>query len=82
MDSHHPKADTDRLYMPRKAGGRALIELQSAYNSTTADLCEYIKRGTDNYTSMIYDHQAIKAKKRWWNAISRLSPIRHQQNMA
>ena len=24
---HHPKADVDRLYIPRKAGGKGLVHL-------------------------------------------------------
>jgi hypothetical protein len=29
---HHPKADVDRLYVPRKQGGRGLIQLEEAYS--------------------------------------------------
>jgi hypothetical protein len=25
---HHPRADTDRLYVPRKKGGRGLIQVE------------------------------------------------------
>ena len=27
---HHPKADVDRLYVPRKQGGRGLMQLEAA----------------------------------------------------
>ena len=27
---HHPKADVDRLYFPRKQGGRGLMQLEAA----------------------------------------------------
>ena len=27
---HHPKADVDRLYIPRKQGGRGLMQLEAA----------------------------------------------------
>ena len=28
---HHPKADVDRLYVPRKQGGRGLMQLEAAH---------------------------------------------------
>jgi hypothetical protein len=28
---HHPKADIDRLYVPREQGGRDLMQLEEAY---------------------------------------------------
>ena len=28
---HHPKADVDRLYVPRKQGGRRLMQLEAAH---------------------------------------------------
>jgi hypothetical protein len=28
---HHPKADVDHLYVPRKQGGRGLMQLEEAY---------------------------------------------------
>ena len=35
---HHPKADVDRLYLPRNEGGRGLIQLELAYKSFTIGL--------------------------------------------
>ena len=29
---HHPKADVDRLYIPRQKGGRGLIQLELSYD--------------------------------------------------
>jgi hypothetical protein len=28
---HHPKADIDRIYVPRKDGGRGLMQIEGAY---------------------------------------------------
>jgi hypothetical protein len=28
---HHPKADVDRLYVPRKQGGRGLVQIEAAH---------------------------------------------------
>ena len=34
----HPKADVERLYIPRKDGGRDLIEVEIAFKITTIGL--------------------------------------------
>ena len=31
----HPKADVERLYIPRKDGGRGLIEVETAFKIAT-----------------------------------------------
>ena len=37
---HHPKADVDRLYVPRKQGGRGLIQLSlCSRNFKTGGIC-------------------------------------------
>ena len=41
---HHPKADVDRLHIPRIQGGRGLLQLEEAYTVTTIKLVEYIDR--------------------------------------
>jgi len=30
---YHPKADVDRLYIPRKAGGRRLVQLEITFKN-------------------------------------------------
>ena len=34
----HPKADVERLYISRKDGGRGLIEVETAFKTTTMGL--------------------------------------------
>ena len=58
----HPKADVERIYMPRRSGGRGLIELESAYKCAIVGLSEYIKQGTDKYTRLIMRHEREKKK--------------------
>ena len=41
---HHPKADVDRLYVPRKQGGRGLLQLEAAYAVEITKLVEYVDR--------------------------------------
>ena len=40
---HLPKADKDRLYLPRKSGGRGLIQIERIYKTTTIGLNAYDK---------------------------------------
>ena len=41
---HHPKADVDRLYFPRKQGGRGLMQLEAAHAVEIKKLMEYVDR--------------------------------------
>jgi len=59
---HHPKADVERIYMPRNSGGRGLIELESAYKCAIVGLSEYIKQGNDKYARLIAIHEKRKLK--------------------
>jgi len=40
----HPKADVDRLYVPRKQGGRGLMQLKAAHAVEITKLVEYVDR--------------------------------------
>jgi len=39
----HPKADVERLYSPRKDGGRGLIEVETTFKTATLGLAHYLK---------------------------------------
>ena len=43
---HHPKADVDRLCVPRKQGGRGLMQLEAAHAVEITKLVEYVDRKT------------------------------------
>ena len=45
----HPKADKDRLYLPRKSGGRGLIQIERTYKTTTIGLNAYINNTGINF---------------------------------
>lgn len=51
----HPKADVDRLYIPRRDGGRGLINLEDSYEIEKQALPKYLhlKQG-DKYLGMVY----------------------------
>jgi len=39
---HHPKADTNRLYVKRKEGGRGLVQTEAAYKAEIINIAEYL----------------------------------------
>ena len=48
IHGHHPKAGVDRLYVPRKQGGRGLMQLEAAYAVEITKLVEYVDRKEDH----------------------------------
>ena len=49
---HHPKADKDRLYLPRKSGERGLIQIERSYKTITIGLNAYIDKTEDNFLAL------------------------------
>ena len=49
---HHPKADKDRLYLPRKSGGRGLIQIERTFKTTTIGLNAYINSTRDKVLAL------------------------------
>ena len=39
---HHPKADTDRLYLKRKEGARGPVQIEAAYKAEIINIAEYL----------------------------------------
>jgi hypothetical protein len=54
---HHAKADVDRLYVPRKQGGRDLIQLEAAHAVEITKLAEYVDRKEDPLIQVVRTHQ-------------------------
>ena len=57
---HHPKADVDRLYLPRNAGGRGLIQLEATYKTTTIGLDTYLRNTDDALIKLVQEHDGRK----------------------
>ena len=53
----HPKADVDRLYVPRKQGGRALMQLEEAHAVEITKLVEYVDKNEDPLIHVVGTHQ-------------------------
>ena len=57
---HHPKADSDRMYLPRSNGGRGLIQLESSFKTTTIGLQRYLEVSEDWMMQEVSRHEACK----------------------
>jgi len=54
---HHPKADVDRLYVPREQGGRGLMQLEAAHAIEITKLVEYVDKKEDPLIQSVRTHQ-------------------------
>ena len=57
---HHPKSDVDRIYLPRKIGGRGLIQLEQSFKTSLVGLEEYLKTTDDAYLKAVLVHENSK----------------------
>ena len=57
---HHPKADVNRLYLPRTSGGRGLIQIETSYKLTTIGLHTYLNTNDDCLLMIARDHELLK----------------------
>ena len=56
----HPKADVDRLYLPRSKGGRGLIQLEMSYKTTTIGMKQYLELKDDWMLKLVSRHERNK----------------------
>jgi len=54
---HHPKADVNHLYVPRKQGGRGLMQLEAAHAVEITKLMKYVDRKEDPLIQVVRTHQ-------------------------
>ena len=57
---HHPKADSDRIYLPRSNGGRGLIQLEGLFKTSTIGLQRYLEINSDWMMQEVSRHEACK----------------------
>ena len=57
---HHPKADIDRLYVPRADGGRGMIQLELTFKTTTIGLHKYLSTTKDWILQLVLNHDGKK----------------------
>ena len=64
----HPKYDVDRLYVPRKEGGRGLASIEDIVDTSIQRLEDYIKNTNDdrnNTDNTIDNRMTITRKQKW-----------------
>ena len=54
---HHPNADVNHLYVPRKQEGRGLMQLEAAHAVEITELMEYVGRKEDPLIQVVRTHQ-------------------------
>ena len=54
---HHPKADVDRLYLPRSSGGRGMIQLELSYKTATIGMRKYLEHSDDWMMQLVFNHE-------------------------
>ena len=59
---HHPKADTDRLYVKRKEGGRGLVQVEAAYKAEIINIAEYLNTNCkdDQFVNSVKKHESTQ----------------------
>ena len=57
---HHPKADVDRIYIPRNKGGRGLVRLELSYKTTTIGLKQYLESTKYWTLKLVHQHESRK----------------------
>ena len=44
---HHPKSDVNRSYLPRKKGGRGLVQLELSQKTSVIEMGTYLNNAND-----------------------------------
>ena len=57
---HHPKADVNRMYVPRKEGGRGMINLEMCFKTITIRLNTYLLLSDDRMLKLVLQHEKKK----------------------
>ena len=58
----HLKAGVERLYIPRKDGGRGLIDVETAFKTATIALNNYLRHTGGNIQSRCWNMKDLKTK--------------------
>lgn len=75
---HHPRADVDRMYIPRAEGGRGLIQLETTYKATTIGLDAYLQTKDDTLLKIATEHEKQKKK---YSVSKQSSKFKNQINL-
>ena len=58
----HKRRDVERLYMPRKQGGRGLTSIEDIFTSRTVSLATHIENNKDRnpFLHKVYEHEQLR----------------------
>jgi hypothetical protein len=61
---HHPKADTDGLYVKRKKGGKGLLQIKVTYKAEIINTAEYLnaKYAEDQFVNISKSHENMNSR--------------------
>ena len=57
---HHPKSDVNRLYLPRKEGGRGLVQLEVSLKTSIIGMDTYLNNTKDWVLKLVKKHEQNK----------------------
>ena len=57
---HHPKSDVNRLYLPRKEGGRGLEQLELSLKTSIIGMDTYLSNTNDWILKLVKEHEENK----------------------
>ena len=69
---HHPKADVERLYLPRSNGGRGMTQFELSYKTATIGLYGYLDLSQDWMMQRVFQHElysVIKEERKFANEL-------------
>ena len=66
MSTHHalhPQNDVDRLYLPKQAGGRGLLQIGQTVEEEKRALNDYIKNSTEHALKAVSEEELLKVNE-------------------
>ena len=66
MSAHqalHPQSDVDRLYLPRQAGGRRLLQIRQTVEEEKRILNDYIKNSSEHALKAVSIEELLKVNE-------------------
>jgi len=76
---HHPKAATERLYLPRREGGRGLVNLKELHERAVISLSHYITPSQAPRLQALFAHHSERGIKS--RSITALATDRRRQHL-
>jgi len=61
-ETRQPKADTDRLHVKRKEGGRGLVQIEAVYKAEIINIAEYLNTNykEDQFVNIVKSHESTQ----------------------